>query len=128
MTFFAVIAQHASVKLQNLPAPRHLMKAVDILGDNRSQLTRPLQLRQLQMGGVGLGVQAEHLAAVKAEELLRVRLVEAVAEDGFRWIVVLLVVEPVGAAEIRNAALGAYSAPPKKTILLLSSTHCCNRC
>ena len=31
------------------------------------------------MGGVGLGVQVEHLVAVEAEKFFRVRLIEAVA-------------------------------------------------
>ena len=59
------------------------------------------------MGRVGLGVQIEHLVAVKAEKFLRVSLVEAVAEDGLRRVIVLLAVEPVRAAEIRDAALRA---------------------
>ena len=103
----AVVPQHAAVELQHPAAPGLLVEAVDVLGDHRLQLPRRLPLRQLPVGGVGLGVQEEHFVPVEAEELLRVPLKEGVAQDGLRRVGVLLVVEPPGAPEVRNAGLRA---------------------
>ena len=45
-----------------------------------------------------------YFVAVKAEKFLRIRLIETVAQYGFRGVVVFLAVEAVGAAEIRDPA------------------------
>ena len=89
-------------------APRRLVEAVDVLGHHRVQLPRRLQLRQLQVGGVGLGVGKEHLVAVEAVELLRIFLEKGVAQNGLRRVLVLLVVQPVHAAEVGDSGLRAY--------------------
>ena len=81
-----------------------LMQTVDVLGDHRPQLTLLLQLCQPQMGGIGLCTLYDQLIAVKTVEFLRVFLPEGMAEDGFGRVVVFLVVQPVHAAEIRDAA------------------------
>ena len=102
------------MELQDISAPRLLVEAVDVLGDDRFQLSRRLPLRQLFMGGVGLRVQIKHFVAVKAEKFLRIHLIEAVAQDGFRGVVIFLVVEAVGATEIGDAALRADPGPAEK--------------
>ena len=83
---------------------RRLMQTVDVLGDHRPQLGLLFQLCQPQMGGIGLCALYDQLIAVKTVELLRVFLPEGMAEDGFGRVVVFLVVQPVHAAEIRDAA------------------------
>ena len=73
-------------------AARHLVQPVDILGNHRLELARPLQLGQLLVGGVGLGVQAEHLVPVKPVEIPGVSHKIGMAENGLRRLVVLLAV------------------------------------
>ena len=90
------------------------MQAVDVLGHNGAQLSRRLQLGQLFVGGVGLGLQAEHLVPVKAVEFLRPGVEKGAAEDLLRRVVVLLVVQPVHTAEIGDAALGGHPRPAEK--------------
>ena len=86
-------------------AARRLMQPVNVLGDHRPQPALLLQLCQPQMGSVGLCVLYDQLIAVKTVKFLRVFLPEGMTEDGFGRVVVFLVVQPVHAAEIRDAAL-----------------------
>ena len=101
----AVVAQGAAVQLVHGFAACRLMQAVNVLGDHCPQLALLLQLCQPQMGGVGLCPLYDQLVAVKTVKFLRVFLPEGMAEDGFGRVVVFLVVQPVHAAEIRDAAL-----------------------
>ena len=110
----AVVAQGTAVELQHLPAACLLMQAVDILGDDSLQFSLGLQLCQLVVGRVGLGIGTQELAAVKTEEFLRVLLVKGVAEDGLRWVVVLLMIQPVYAAEIRDSGFRADTGATEK--------------
>ena len=100
----AVVAQGAAVQLVHGFATCGLMQTVNVLGDHRPQPALLLQLCQPQMGGIGLCTLYDQLIAVKTVELLRVFLPEGMAEDGFGRVVVFLVVQPVHAAEIRDAA------------------------
>ena len=109
-----VVAPDAAMELQDIFAARLLVEAVDILGDDRLQLPLPLPLRKLPVGGIGLCVQTEHLVAVEAEKFLRVCLIEAVTENGFRGIIVLLMIEAAGAAEVGDTAFCADPGPAKK--------------
>ena len=70
---------NGAVELQHIFAARHLVQAVDVLGNDGGEDMNLFQLRQLFMGGVWLCGQAEHLFPVKAEELLRVPFKKAVA-------------------------------------------------
>ena len=84
------------------------MQTVDVLRDDRAHLALSLELGQLEVRLVGLGVERDHLGAVEVVELLGVRHVEAVGEHRLGWIGEALVVQPVYAAEIRNAARGGH--------------------
>ena len=110
----AVVAQDAPVQLQHLAAAGFLVQPVDVLGDDGFQLALPLPLRQLPVGGVGLGVQCQHFAAVKVVKLLRVGLKKRVAEHGFRRILEFLAVQPVHAAEVLDAGLRADACAAEK--------------
>ena len=66
------------------------------------------------MGGVGLCPLYDQLVAVKTVKFLRVFLPEGMAEDGFGWVVIFLMIEPVHAPEIRDAALGGHTGSAKK--------------
>ena len=91
-----------------------LVEAVDVLGDHGGELAGLLQLRQLQVGGVGLGPPDEHFLPVEPVELLRVLGKEGVAEDGLRGIGVGLVVQPIHAAEIGDARFRADAGAAEK--------------
>ena len=106
------------MELVDVDAARRLVEPIDVLGHHGLELARLLQLRQLQMGSIGFGVRKEHLVVVEAVELLRILLEEGVAQNGLRGILVLLVVQAVHAAEIRDAALGRYARPAEKDDIL----------
>ena len=109
-----VVAQRAAVELQHLLAACLLMQAVDVLGDDSLQLPSGLQLRQLVVGCVGLGIGTQKLAAVKTEELLRILLIKSVTENGLRRIIILLMIQPVYTAKIRDPGLRADTGTAKK--------------
>ena len=56
-----------------------LMEAVDVLGDDGFQPALRLPLRQLFMGGVGLGVRGQQLGPVEAEKFFGVAFVKCMA-------------------------------------------------
>ena len=95
-------------------AARCLVQAIDVLGNYRPQPALLFQLCQPQMGVVGLCPFYDQLIPVKTVKLLRFFLPEGMAEDGFRRVVIFLVIQPVHAAEIRDAALGRNARPAKK--------------
>ena len=67
------------MELQHVFAAGGLMEAVDILGDDALQLSGPLPLRQLVMGGVGPGVRCQELGPVEPEKFLGLAFVEGMA-------------------------------------------------
>lgn len=94
--------------------PGRLVQPVNVLGDYRFQLARPLQLGQLAVGGVGLCIRTHQLVPVKLIELLRMGHKKAVAKHGLRRIVILLVVQAVHTAKIRDSRLRAHPRAAKK--------------
>ena len=70
------------------------------------------------MGRVGLCPPDDHLVPVKTVELLGVLFPEGMAEDGLRRVIVPLMVQPVHAAEIGDARLGADPRPAEKDDVL----------
>ena len=81
------------------------MEAVDILCHDRLEFSGFLPGRQLLMCLVRLHAGCQQLIPVEFEELLRVRPVKGVRQHGLGRIFVLLVIEPVLAAEIRDTGL-----------------------
>ena len=102
---FTVVAQRTAMQLQNLTAARRLMQPVNVLRDDGFQLALRFPLRQLSVGGVGLRSGQPQLFMVKAIVFLRVFLKKRVGQNLLRRILVFLIVKPVHAAEIRDAAL-----------------------
>ena len=103
----AAVAVDGAVQLQHLFTARRLMQSVDILGNDRLALAPAFQLRQRQMGGVGLRVRVEHHPAVEIPKFvgvsdkifMRKHLLIAAAAGG-------IVNALMGAAKIRDAAGG----------------------
>ena len=104
----AAVAVDGAVELQHGFAARSLMKAVDVLGDDGGEFTGFFKLGEEEMCRVGLCLQGEHLVAVEAIEFLRVLAEKGGGQDGFRGIVVLLIVQAVHAAEVGDAGFGAH--------------------
>ena len=94
------------------------MQPVDVLGDDGFQFALPFELGQPQVGRVGLGPLDDELVAIKPIEFLRAALPEGMAEDGFGWVVIFLMIEPVHAPKIRDAALGRNARAAKKDHVL----------
>lgn len=90
------------------------MQSVDVLRDHRLKPARPLQLGQLAVGGVGLSVQAEHFFPVELKKALWVGHKIGVAQNRLRRLVIVLVVQPVHAAEIRNTRLRGHPRAAEK--------------
>ena len=105
---------HAAVQFQHIPAAGHLVQPVDVLRHNGKQTPRLFQLRQLFVGGVGLCRQADHLVPVEPVELCRMPVKIGAAENRFRRYVVLLVIQAVLTAEVRNPALGGNTCSAEK--------------
>ena len=99
------------------------MQPVDILRDHGAQLARRFQLRQLIVRGVGLGFGVEQFIPVKAEKFLRMLLIKRMTQHHLRRIVVLLMIQPVGAAEILDAAFGADAGPAEKHDTVAAVDH-----
>ena len=96
----------AAVQLEHILAPGRLMQPVDILRDDGLQLPLALQLGKAQVRAVGLGTVHDELVPMKFVVFLRMRHEKRVAQDRLGRIVILLVIEAVHTAKIRNAALG----------------------
>ena len=102
------------MELQHLMAAGLLVQAVDVLGDDGLELALPLPLGQLFVGGVGLGVQGQHLGPVEVVKFLHVALVKAVAEHGLRRVFEFLMVQAVHAAEVLDAGFRADPGPAEE--------------
>ena len=102
----AVVAQGASVQLEDILAARRLMQPVDILRNDGLELSLALQLGKAQMRTVGLGAVHDELVPMEFIVFLRMRHEKRVAQDRLGRIVILLVIEAVHTAKIRDAALG----------------------
>ena len=114
MTFFTVIAKYRAVKLQDSLTSGGLMQSIDILCYYSTYFSGTFQLCQLFMGGVRLSFWEEHLIPVKTEKFFRMGTVKAVTQYGLRRIVVLLMVQTVHAAEIRNPTFGGDTGTAEK--------------
>ena len=102
------------MQFEHILAPGRLMQAVDVLRDDRLELALALQLRQTQVGTIGLGPVDDELIPVKFVVLLRVRHEEGMTQDRLGRIIILLVIQAVHAAKIRDAALGRDAGAAEK--------------
>ena len=105
------------MKFQNRFASGGLVKAVDILGDNGFQFAPGFQFCQLMMGRIGFCVQEQHFIAVKTVKFAGIATVKRVAQNGFRGIIILLVIKSIHTAELRNAAFRGYSRTAEKNYI-----------
>ena len=74
-----VIPVYGSVELVHLFTACQLVQAVDILGNDRRQLSLLFQFCQSQMGVVGLNVQYQHLIFIIFEKFFGMRHEKTVA-------------------------------------------------
>src|SRR5699024_7117859 len=109
-----VIPVNAPMQLIYVFTSRRLMQAVYILGHYRSQLSRLLQLCQLQMRRIRLRIQYHHLFFIEFVKSLRVLHEEAVAHHLLRRLLLLLMIKSNRTAEVRNITLSRHSCAAKK--------------
>lgn len=102
--FYTKIPPHAAVQFKNLFTARFLMQSVDVLRDDRAELSPFFQPRQSQMTGVGLGGGKEHFSFIKAVKFGGFLHEERMGNDTFGRVLVFLIVQPVRRAEIGNTA------------------------
>ena len=102
------------MQLQHCSAAGLLVQSVNVLGDHRAQPSRLLQFRQFQVRGIGLGIQGSVSGPVKTVKFLGMGQKKAVAEDRFRRRIILLVIQPVHAAKVGNAAFRGDARAPKE--------------
>ena len=104
----------ASVQLKHMFTSRLLMQSVDILCHDRFQLSFFLQLSQLVMCRIGLRIQNEHFIPVEPVKFLRMPLKKRMAQNRLRRIVILHMIQPVHASEIRDTALRRHARTAEK--------------
>ena len=90
------------------------MQTVDVLRYNGTTLALAFPLGQLEVSRVRLCIERQHFRTIEAVKLLGFAQEERMAENGLRRVFVLLVVQTVHRAEIRNAALGRYARTAEK--------------
>ena len=102
------------MQLQHIFAACQLVQPINVLGDDGSQLALLFQLGQPQMRGVGPGTGHDQLFAVKIIKFFGFFLKKGMAQNFLRRVFVLLVIQPVHAAKIRNAAFGRNACSAEK--------------
>jgi hypothetical protein len=98
-----------AVQFDNRFASRLLVQSVDVLGYHSCKLAVSFEAGECFVGFVGAYSIDHHFFPVKSEEFLGMAQEKKLAQDGFRRIIPVLVVESVGTSEVRNAAFGGYS-------------------
>ena len=88
------------MQLQYIFASRSLMETVYVLCDHGAKLTLPLELCEPKMRAVWLYTLNDKLCTMKTVILVRILAEKAVAQDRFRRVLPLLVVQSVNAAKI----------------------------
>ena len=109
---------YGAMQLQHLPASCHLMKPVNILGNNNLYLPLLLQLCKHSVGVIGYSLFINHPVFIKTVELLRILHIKAVADDCFRRVLILLTIQPVLAPKVRNFALSRNTSTSKENYIL----------
>ena len=71
------------------------------------------------MSPIGFCIRKEHLVAVKTKEFSRITLIEGIAQYGLRRIVILLMIQSIHTAEIRNSAFSGYTGSAKKDYIVI---------
>ena len=66
------------------------------------------------MCGVGLCIGIKHFVPIETIELFGVMSIEGMAEDGFRGIVIFLVVQTIHTSEVRDTAFCRYAGASEK--------------
>ena len=103
----AVVLVHAAVQLVHQAVPRHAVQAVDVLGHHAPQLAHALQFIECPVRGVGLGLRVQHVLPVEFKEAVGMQVEEGRAEHHLRGkLAVLLLIQPIFAAKVGNAAGG----------------------
>ena len=75
----AVIPMDTSVKLPYMFTSGHLMQSVNVLGYDSRQLSSLLHFCKFFVGGVWLGLRAEHFGPVKTEKFFGIAFIERMA-------------------------------------------------
>ena len=99
----AIIPQHTAVQFNHLPASRHLVQAVNVLGDHTVQPPFSFQFCQGKMCKIGPGL-SQHIFPVISKKFFRVLHKEPAAERFFRRIALRRMGQAVFTAEILQPA------------------------
>ena len=103
----AVVAHNGAVEFVHFFTASELVQAVDVLRDDGTELAFALQLSEFEMHSAWAVVWCDHFCAIEVEEFFGVGIKKAAAEHGLRVVLeALLMIEPILAAKIRDAAFG----------------------
>ena len=114
MTVYAVIPHDRAMQLRDVLTAGEGMQIVDVLRHDAQTTSGFLQLRHKAVSSVGPGVRIKHAAAVEAVKLFRIRLKKMMADDFLRRVIILLLIQSVNAAEVRNSAFRGCARAGKK--------------
>ena len=114
MTVYAVIPHDRTMQLRDVLTAGEGMQIVDVLRHDAQTTSGFLQLGHKAVSGVGPGVRIKHAAAVEAVKLFRIRLKKMMADDFLRRVIILLLIQSVNAAKVRNSAFRGRTRTGKK--------------
>ena len=110
----ADVAVHAAMELIYIPASSHLVQAIDILRNDRQQLSFLFPLRQFFVRDIRLGMRIEHARAIELKEHPRIALIIRMGNDRLRRFPEVLMIQPVYPSEIRDARFCAHARTAKE--------------
>ena len=116
MAVLAEIAVDTAVQFQDVFTTAFLMETVDILSNDGFQLARLFQFSQLFVGHIRLGRKGrvQDFVPVEPVKFIGVLFIKRVGQHRFRRIFVMLVIQPVFTAEIRDAAFCGNAGTTEK--------------
>ena len=99
------------------------MKSVNILGNDCLQLALLLPLCQLPVCRIGLGRETKHLILIKTEELFRLLPVKGMTQNGFRRVIILLMIQSIHTPEVWDSTLRRHSCSTEKYNIITVINH-----
>ena len=104
------------MKFENLFRTGHFMQAIDILSHHSLELARLLQICQVDMSSIGLGIRIEQVLLVKVKKLQRIALKHRVRNQLLccKMPSQLDAINSIRTAKVRNIGLRRNTRPTEK--------------
>ena len=100
-----------------------LMQSVDILGNYSLEFSFFLKLRKLDVRDIRFYAIKKDLFSVKTIKLFRIFHKKRVTDDFLGRIIILLIIQSVNTAEVRDTALGRHTGSTKEYYVVAAFNH-----